>query len=286
MADAPQIITFSVAPERLKLARRTHQSVSRTLAVAMGTLALVIAVLGSLLSQQGTTSLPGSLAVAAAFAVCAVFMVWSTSKTLRRAERFLAADGATLFVVGPTSLRVADFEIPYERITCMYAQVEGETYSAGGIRGEVMAYRMDLSEDRPTPGRAVGTRIGNTQRRKLYRDGAKSAISLAIGIDKKATLQVPEGVINPLKLLPHRGADPGRIDVPFGAFLSDVELQQLLGSVHGATGGNAFPIMIVSGILDWATASTSVCETRATIWEGYSAFIAAGTSGKSATSGS
>ena len=69
MADAPQIITFSVAPERLKLARRTHQSVSRTLAVAMGTLALVIAVLGSLLSQQGTTSLPGSLAVAAAFAV-------------------------------------------------------------------------------------------------------------------------------------------------------------------------------------------------------------------------
>lgn len=257
----------------MELARRTHRSVKRTLFITFAVLAAVILTAGLYLSQSGQASFWGVIGVAVAFVAVPFGMAAVISKIERDADRFLAADGSTQFVVGPSALAVGDIVVPYERITCMYANAEGEQYSSGGIRGEAMAYRMGLSENRPTAGRAVGAAIGTAQRRKLYREGAKSAISLTIGIDQKTTIAAQKGMINQLKMLPQRGDDPGRIDIPFGAYLSTDELEVLLGAVHRVTGGTAFPIAIVGGVMNWSSAQASPSETRDKIWEEFPALV-------------
>lgn len=254
-------LAITTTQDRVPLARTAHRAVIRNFFVIFCILAAVILAIGVPLSFTGRTSLPGIVVVAVAFLAVPVLVRASIRRMERKAERFLAADGATQFVVGERALRIADTEIPYERITCVFAYPEGEQYSSGGLRGEVMAARMDLTADRPTAGRAVGARIGTAQRRRLYRDGAKSAIQMMIGVDGKAAIAAPEGFINPLRTLPHRGEDPGRIDVPFGAYLAVDDLETLLSELVRASGG-AFPVGVVSGALDWATATTSAAETR------------------------
>lgn len=191
-----QALTITTTHERVELARRTHRSVTRTFFVVFFILAAIILGIGVTLSLNGRASLIGVIVVGVVFVLVPFFVAMSNSKIERKAERVLAADGQTQFVVGQTALTVGDAVVPYERITFMYASAEGEVYSNGGIRGEAMAYRMDLSSERPTVGRAVGARIGTAQRKKLYRDGAKSAISLAIGVDQKSTIVAPEGFVN------------------------------------------------------------------------------------------
>lgn len=230
-------------------------------------LAAVIMVVGGLLSTSGRASLAGSIVVGVVFLLVPVLMHLSIARMQKRAERFVAGDGTTLFAVGPDSLRVADVVIPYDRITCLLANPALEEYSNGGVRGEVMAARLGLTEDRPTFGRAIGSRVGTKQRRRLYRDGAKSGIELVIGVDRKAEIDAPEGAINALRTLPHRGDDPGRIDVPFGAYLTITDLEDLLAAVYRASGGQRFPIGIVTGTMNWATATTAPAETREVIWQ-------------------
>lgn len=238
-----------VEPERVGLARRTHRSVNRTMFIIFGILVAIILVCGIWLSFSGRTSFWGIIAIAAVF-VAFPFIVAATNRKLERdAERFVVADGTTQIIVGKHALTIADTVIPYEYITFVYGTAQGEYYSSGGIRGEVMAKRLDLTENRPTIGRGVGSMVGTAQRRKLYRDGAKSAVSLAIGVNGKSTLNAPDGLINPLRTLPRKGDDPGRIDMPFGAYQSNAELEALLGAIALAN-NQAFPVGIVSGVLD------------------------------------
>lgn len=265
--QAPDAIIITTSPERVALARRAHRSVKRTLFIIFGILALAIFLLGLFLSSVGRTSLAGIIGITAVFVAFPCFTALSVNRMERKAERFLATDGATQFSVGAQALTVGDTVLPYERITMMYAKAEGEQYSSGGIRGEVMAYRMDLSENRPGPGRAVGAAIGSRLRRRLYREGAKSTISLTIGVDHASSIAAPEGVMNGLRSLPKRGDDPGRIDVPFGAYLDFNDLQVLLGAVHRATEGRAFPIGVVSGAMNWEMALAAACEPRQKIWD-------------------
>lgn len=265
--EYPSDTIISTAPERVSRARRAHRSVIRIFFIVYGLLAAGILLTGLFLANLGRASGWGIVVVAAVFLAIPFLATSSILRMERKAERFVAADGATQFVVGAQALAVADVVVPYERITMMYAKAEGEQYSAGGIRGEVMAYRMGLAEDRPGPGRAVGAVIGSRLRRKLYRDGAKSTISLTIGIDRASTIAAPEGMVNGLRALPKRGDDPGRIDIPFGAYLDFDDLQTLLGAVHRATGGSVFPIGVVSGVMNWELALAAACEPRQKIWE-------------------
>ena len=228
---------------------------TRTFFVVFFILAAIILGIGVTLSLNGRASLIGVIVVGVVFVLVPFFVAMSNSKIERKAERVLAADGQTQFVVGQTALTVGDAVVPYERITFMYASAEGEVYSNGGIRGEAMAYRMDLSSERPTVGRAVGARIGTAQRKKLYRDGAKSAISLAIGVDQKSTIVAPEAFVNHSRHCRNEATTLDRIDVPFGAYHGAGELEALLGAVYQATGGRAFPIAIIAGTLNWASAN-------------------------------
>lgn len=96
----------------------------------------------------------------------------------RQAARFLASDGTTLIKVSPHGVTLADIVLPYERITCLYANAEQEDYSDGGLRAEVVAYRLNLTEDRLTNGRGIGAFICTVLRRRRYADGAKRVRSL------------------------------------------------------------------------------------------------------------
>lgn len=208
----------------------------------------VILASGIPLALNGRGSLVGVIVVAAAMFTTGLLVRAVTNKSMRVAERYLATDGVTQLVVGPQALVVADTVVPYERITCLYVNVEQEVYSSGRNLG-------------------AGGKIGTNMRHKLFAEGAKSGITLAIGVDKKAVIAAPEGFINPLRALPKRGDDAGRIDVPFGAFLPVEELQPLLNAVHKATGGQMFPIKVVSGAINWALATNAPSETREKIWE-------------------
>ena len=53
---------------------------------------------------------------------------------MRRADRYLAADGTTQFRVGTDALIVADTVIPFRQITCIYFNVEKRQFSDAGKR--------------------------------------------------------------------------------------------------------------------------------------------------------
>ncbi len=259
-------LVLCVPSERIALARKTHASVARSMFIWFGVVSAVILIAGVSLALNDRASLPGVIVVALGFLVVPWVMAATLRKSLARAMLFVGSDGSTQVVVDDSGIRVADVLLPYERITFVVGTVEGEVYSDGGLRGEAMAYRLDLADERPTLGRAVGVRVGTGARKKLYREGAKSTISLSIGIDCASTIDAPAGMVNQLRTLPHRGEDPGRIDMPFGAFLSNEQLEQLLGTIYQRTQGTRFPIGIVAGALDWASVTTSAAETREEIW--------------------
>ena len=268
-----QGVVVATTPERVALARRAHRSAKRTFFIVFFVLAGLFLPIGLFLASRGQATIWSVVLVTAILVVIPFLAALPITRMERKAELFLAADGATQFVVGAQSLTIGDLVVPYERITMVYAQARGEYYSGGGIRGEALAYRLDLANDRPGPGRAAGAIIGTRLRRKLYREGAKSTISLAIGIDRAQTIAAPAGVVSPLKALPKRGDDPARIDVPFGAYLGFDELEALLGTLFRATSGTAFPIGVVSGVMNWEMALASACDPRQEIWERFPSLV-------------
>ncbi|MGO1538406.1 MAG: hypothetical protein ACTHZ9_02255 [Leucobacter sp.] len=172
-----QLVVFTPA-ERVELARRTHRSVKRTLGITFVLLAAVILIAGVYLSQSGQASFWGVIGVAAVFLAVPFAMAATISKTERDAERFLAADESTQFVVGPSSLVVGDTVVPYERITCMYANAESEQYSSGGIRrrghGVPHGIERESADGRACGGRRhwYGAAAKNVSRRREERDFA------------------------------------------------------------------------------------------------------------------
>lgn len=268
-------LALATTAERVGLARRTHRSLVRGFAWLYGTLAAVIVGAGYFLIPEGRANLAGITVIVGVFLLIPVAAgVW-IRRLERRAERFLAADGTTLLRADPHGVTVADVVLPYERITCLYANVEQETYSDGGLRGEVMAYRLGLSDNRPTVGRRIGALFGTGMRRRLYATGAKSGIFLCIGVDRKSLLAAPPGLVERARLAPQRGDDPGRIIMPFGAYLGAADLKELLDSVRDFTDGTLFPLGVVSGTMNWAAAQVGTSDARAVIWQDSKALLAA-----------
>lgn len=263
--DGPAL-TLSTAASRIELARKTHRSVTLSFFVIFGILTVTILTVGLIWIPE-LTSTAEVLAVAGAFVSVPFFTKLWIRRMERRAELFLAADGTTLIEVNPHGLTLADVTLPYDRITCLYANAEQEHYSSGGLLGEVMAYRLNLTEDRPTIGRGIGALMGTGLRRRLYADGAKSGIFLCIGVDQKATIAAPAGMVKKVPGTPQRGDDPGRIIMPFGAYLGLAELEALLSAVREVPGGQLFPSGLVSGTWNWNAAQVGASETREKIWE-------------------
>ena len=267
-------LVVTVAPERMALAEGAHRSVTRMMFILFGALVAVILATGIPLSLGGRTWLPGILIIAAVFAAFPFIVAWTNSRTLARAKMYVSRDGSTQIVVDTEGMRIADTYLPYERITFVAATVKGETYSMGGIPGEMMAWQVGAVDDRPGLSRIGGALIGSVLRRKLYRDGAKSTLFLTIGVDQKSRLDAPEGFINGLRALPKRGDDPGRIDMPFGAFLEARELEYVIGVIHHLSGGGQFPAGFVFGDLNWSCVQADACEPREVIWKKFSELFA------------
>lgn len=256
-APLAQELRLATSDERISLARTAHSSVVRGSAVIFASLAAVILGVGLLAIPQKTSTV-GVLLVAGAFlAVPLAIKLW-VDRIERRARQFLEEDGTTVMRADARGVGVAGVEIPYERITCLFATVEQEHYSPGGhFGGGSVQARVGL---------AAGGVLGTGLRRRLYRDGAKSAIFLCIGVDRKAALGAWPGIVEKVPMVPQRGDDPGRIVVPFGAYLGVAELAALLEYVQRQTGGRLFPMGLVSGTLGWASAQVAPSGTREEIW--------------------
>src|SRR6185312_2507842 len=116
-------------------ARGTHRSVVRIFALLFGALAAVALMAGLVLVPR-LTSTVGVCVVAGAFLMVPVLVGLWVRKAERRAELFLAADGTTVLRADTHGVSVAGVDIPYQRITCLFANVEQGHYSSGGYFGD------------------------------------------------------------------------------------------------------------------------------------------------------
>lgn len=260
--------------ERVALARKTHASATRTAFIWFGALASFVLIAGIWLAGTRRAPLAGVLVLGLGLLAIPVLFAATNRRCLSRAMLFVGSDCTTQLVADNQGLRIADVFLPYERITFLGGTVVGEQYANGGLCGEVMADQMEIEATPPTTTRALGVRVNETSRKKLQRKGAKSTVSLAIGVDQASTIRAPKGMICPLRAADGGESDPGRIDMPFGAFLSVEQLELLLGTVYQKTGGKQFPIGIVPCARDWETVMAQAVDTRAEIWRTFDRLIA------------
>ncbi|MDI6022740.1 hypothetical protein QBL02_04190 [Leucobacter sp. UT-8R-CII-1-4] len=266
-------LVICVPSERVALARKTHASATRKVFICFGALAAIVLIAGVWLAWTRRAPLAGALLLGLGLlAIPAVFAA-TNRKCLSRAMLFVASDCTTQLVADNHGLRVADVFLPYERITFLSGTVAGDHYADGGLCGEAMADQMEIEAKPPTTTRALGVRVRDDSRKKLQRKGAKSTVTLAIGIDQASTIHAPKGMICQLRAAGNGVNDPGRIEMPFGAFLSVEQLELLLGTVYQKTGGKKFPIGIVAGAPDWQTMTARAVDTRDEIWRTFDQLV-------------
>ncbi len=243
----PDEIRIATTAERVALARKTHSEVVWTLSIAFGVLAAVIVTVGSLSAAQGNVKLPVVIAVGVALLGFPVVAWFRTRRAVRRADLYLAADGTTQFRVGPDALTVADTVIPFEQITCIYFRVEKAQYS-GTERTKPV--------DHP-----VGTKIDPVQSEKLYVEGAMSWARMMVGVIDRESIAAPERMINPLNAFPSSGLGSGRINIPFGAYLSRDDFAVFLEALQGPAAAHGFPLGVVDRGVKWSQAQASAAKT-------------------------
>lgn len=268
-------LVICVPSERVALARKTHASATRTAFIWFGALAAIVLIAGVWLASARRAPLAGVLVIGLGVLAIPALFAATNRRCLARAMLFVGSDCTTQLVADNHGLRIADVFLPYERITFLGGTVAGEHYANGGLCGEAIADQMEIEAKPPTTTRALGVRRNDTSRKKMQRKGAKSTVSLAIGIDQASTIRAPKGMIYPLRALGNGVNDPGRIDMPFGAFLSAEQLELLLGTVYQKTAGKMFPIGIVAGAPDWQTVTARAVNTRDEIWRTFDGLIAA-----------
>lgn len=266
-------LVICVPSERVTLARKTHASATRTLFIWFGALAATVLIIGIWLAGARRAPLAGVLLLGLGLLAVPVIFAATNRRCLSRAMLFVGSDCTTQLVADNQGLRIADVFLPYERITFLGGTVDGDHYANGGLCGESLAEQMEIESKPPTTTRALGVRVREDSGKKLQRKGAKSNVTLAIGLDQASTIRAPKGMICQLRSVGSRVNDPGRIDMPFGAFLSVEQLELLLGTVYQKTAGKMFPIGIVAGATDWQTATARAVDTRDEIWRTFDQLI-------------
>ncbi len=261
-----QETVIATTPDRVELARKTHRSVVIKLGIIMAILAAVILTAGIYLSGRGEASLSGILIIAGAFLAMIWVYWWVNRREVAKAERFLAADGATQFRITDQALTVGDTAFPFAQITGIFFNLELEIYSSGGITGQAMSRRLHMSEDN-IMGTAVGVRAGTKLRRQLYQDGAKSWAWMTLGVEDRDTIAPSSFAINPMRSLPKSSLGRGRIDIPVGAYLTRDDLVVLFEALEPRAASYNFPMGVVSGVINWAQAQTMLSRSRDEIWD-------------------
>lgn len=254
-------LRLTTTRERIDLARRVHRAIIGKFAVLFVCLAGVILFAGLVLAPQATSTV-GVLILAGAFLAVPVAVALWVLHVERRAELFLASDGITVVQADPRGVSVAETLIPYERITCLYGNVEfvvnlGSESTAQAPKG----YGVIDAQKGP-----VWTRVGTGLHRRWYTHGAKSGIWLCIGVDKMGSLGEPNQIVRKVPLVPDAGDDTGRVLIPLGAYLGFGDLESLLRYVQHQTGGALFPLGIVDGAMDWASVQVGASDSREKIW--------------------
>lgn len=214
-------------------------------------LAAFIAVVGGWLASRGSANYSGILIIVVVFVAAGALLFYSARRSLRKAMPFIGADGTSMVRIDATGVTVADTFVPFERVTCVVAYVQGEIYE-GSARGVTEGSAV---------GRAIGSNIANGQRRRLYTDGALSGISVLIGVDRAASLG-PSPILNITRAAPRRGDDPASIVIPLGAFFGIEELRALFRALTPASEEHGFPLGGVDGALSWGGARAAADHTR------------------------
>lgn len=261
-------------PHRLETARRAHLLANRRMFILFHLLAVGAVLAGIPLVLYAGISPIGVTGFVIAFFLFPFLAYVLNKKSLKRAETYISSDGETQILVDTDRLVIADTDVPYERITFVYATVEGEEYSDGGVSAASLSYRLGIEGEEKRAAQTIGSSVVTRQQSRLYREGAMSVISVAIGVDEASRISDRSKVLRRVAAAQASSIDAARIDMPFGAFLSVSDLEEMLGALHERAGTDAFPAGIVSGAEDWRAALASAAMPRTEIWKESERFFA------------
>lgn len=179
------------------------------------------------------------LVMGAAFVIAGVIVFFASRRPLARADAFVSSDGASVTRVDATGITIADTHVPFERVTCVVVNEASEVFSGSG----------------------GGARIGDKLMRRLREDGAQSALTLMIGVDKVSTLSGRSPVVKS-----ERGKsgsdDPGHLTVPIGAYFDVDDLNRLLSVLAPVFAERGIPVGVVNGAVSWGASQATVAQSR------------------------
>lgn len=227
-------VVFTVTPERRAAASRARATV---LFVAAG---LVVLAVVALLAFPPGTGTRASLSFASILLlVLAGLVALRLVLVARKADRFVAPDGAVLWI-DRTGITVAgDIRIPL-----------GAVSGAWGVdRGPVLRQRAANSFF-GAPGRV------------MLRAGVNTA-DITIGITDVRAIEDPSGRVKRFRALPS-GLVPGRVEIPFGAQFDTPELHAALRALRAALPLEV-PVRLSADAFDYAAAWAGTADDVAAI---------------------
>lgn len=217
--------------QRAVRARRTIAIVSLSL-IALAVLAWVVFPPG-----EGTrVSLSYSTIV---LAILAVLMLLRLVLLSRKADRFVASDGAVLQLSPQGILVAGDTLIPWRAVSGVWA-----LDSAPALRA-----------------RASGKVFGAPGRAML--EAGVNTANLTFGVVDVAQASDPSGRIRGFRALPS-GVVPGRLELPFGSQFGTAELHDALTAMRAALPVEV-PVRLADGAMDYAAAWSGVADDVAEI---------------------
>ena len=224
MQSLPTDVVITTTPERIALARRAHLRQPLLLLVPF---APIVAFVGLLWWMRVDPQLMLMLWILVGFLGLLIYVsALAMQRPLRKAMRFIAADGETQLVVSGGQLRIADVTVPLDRVTLVAALLPAEDIGPA-FRGGLLS------------GTSNGLRLGRLITRNLRSQGADSEITLGVGIDLCSSIDDPKGFIHALDQTASH--DPGWIEMPFGAFQGIAELDRVLDALRQRSQGR-FPV--------------------------------------------
>lgn len=225
---------YRVTPERSRQARRARIGV---VACSFSLLAIATTAWIAFPPGPGTR---GTLSIATVIlAALSLLLALRIAFVKRKADRFVASDGAMLELDAQGIMIAGDTSIPWHAVSGAWA--------------------LDLGPDLRR--RAARTVFG-APGRVMLKAGINTA-SLTIGITDAQAVHDPARRIHRFRAL-RSGLVPARIEVPFGSQFGTEELQDLVGVLRAALPAHV-PARIATGTLDYAAAWAGTADDAETI---------------------
>lgn len=235
----PSATRFASRDYRVSAERRRRAVRARRTVTVVSLALIALAVLAWVFFPPGEGTRVSLSSAAIVLAILAVLLLLRLVLLSRKADRFVAADGAML-QLSPQGIQIAgDTHLPWQSVSGVWA-----LDSAPKLRA-----------------RASSTVFGAPGRIML--DAGVNTANLTFGVIDIAQASDPAGRIHSFRALPS-GTVPGRLELPFGSQFGTAELHDALTAMRAAMPAEV-PVRLADGAMDYAAAWSGVADDVAEI---------------------